>query len=138
MIAVLEERVLEMEEAAWFAGRLKELREARGWTQQVLAEKSGVSQRAISHIEQGRNEPGWSTIIALGKALGVSCDEFLKEPQPRDAAGPGRPKKADDEPEPEQPKRPRGRPRKEPAEDDAGEAADQVEPEPKKPRNRKT
>ncbi len=99
-------------EAAWFASRLKELREAKGWTQQELADASGVSQRAISHIEQGVHEPVWSTVVALCQALGVACDEFMKRPQPRPSGGPGRPRKGDEQQGEDKPKRPRGRPRK--------------------------
>ncbi len=99
-------------EAAWFAGRLKELREARGWTQQQLADAAGLNKFGVAQIEQGRHQPTWETVVALCKALGVACDAFMQEPTPRPSAGPGRPPKAAGEAEPEQPKRPRGRPRR--------------------------
>jgi transcriptional regulator with XRE-family HTH domain len=67
----------------------------------------------VAQLEQGRNQPSWETVVTLCKALGVACDEFMKEPQPRQPSGPGRPTKPVEEPaEPEPPKRPRGRPRK--------------------------
>ena len=39
-------------EAEWFAGRLRELREERGLTQRQLADRAGVSLRAIAQWEQ--------------------------------------------------------------------------------------
>jgi putative transcriptional regulator len=93
-----------------FAAKLKELREQAGLTQKQLADKAGIGQRTISHLEQGAQEPVWSTAIALCRALGVSCEDFLQEPADRPPAVRGRPPKAA-EPEPE-PKKKRGRPKK--------------------------
>src|SRR5215475_6525926 len=81
-------------DATRFSARLKEMRERAGLTQKQLADRAGVSQRGISHWEQGLREPTWSNVIALAKALGVKCDDFLHEPSPRPDAGPGRPPKA--------------------------------------------
>jgi transcriptional regulator with XRE-family HTH domain len=100
--------------AEWFAGRLKELREQAGLTQQELADKAGLSKAGIADLEQARREPSWSTAVALAEALGVAVTSFLKEPAPRPQAGRGRPPKRAGEAEEEPaPKRPRGRPRKE-------------------------
>ena len=41
----------------WFAGRLRELREARGWTQHQLAAAAGVTAAAVKSLERGRNSP---------------------------------------------------------------------------------
>src|SRR5262245_31821340 len=99
-----------MASAAWFAGRLRELREAAGWTQEHLAERAGVKREAIARWEAGKREPGWSNVLALAEALGVDCTAFTQEPAGRPPAGPGRPRKAAEEAP--APKRPRGRPRK--------------------------
>jgi putative transcriptional regulator len=77
----------------YFAGRLKELREAAGLTQAELAERSGLSQKAISQWEQGVARPLWDNVIALAAALGVDVAEFLKAPAKRPPAGRGRPRK---------------------------------------------
>jgi transcriptional regulator with XRE-family HTH domain len=99
-----------MASAAWFAGRLRELREAAGWTQEQLAERVGVKREAIARWEAGKREPGWSNVLTLAEALGVDCTAFTQAPAERVPAGPGRPRK---EPAaPPAPKRPRGRPRK--------------------------
>ncbi len=49
---------------------LRELRLQRGWSQEQLADASGVSVRTIQRIEGGR-PPGRATALALAGALGV-------------------------------------------------------------------
>ena len=104
-----------MASAEWFAGRLRELREAAGWTQDQLAERVGVKREAVARWEAGRREPGWSNVLALAEALGVDCTAFTQPPAARPAAVPGRPRK--EQTEGTAPKRPRGRPRKDQAAD---------------------
>lgn len=58
---------------------LRELREARGWTQAQLAEASGVPQQVISAYERGAKD--WKHMpleraIALADALG--CDDLRR------------------------------------------------------------
>jgi transcriptional regulator with XRE-family HTH domain len=50
---------------------------AREWSQERLAEASGLNTVQISHIENGRNEPKLRTILALAKAFGVRPGELL-------------------------------------------------------------
>jgi transcriptional regulator with XRE-family HTH domain len=76
-----------------FAGRLKELREQAGLTQQALADKAQLSKAGIADLEQGRREPSWATAVALAAALGVECTAFLQEPAARPEMGRGRPRK---------------------------------------------
>jgi transcriptional regulator with XRE-family HTH domain len=99
-----------MASAAWFAGRLRELREAAGWTQEQLAERVGAKREAVARWEAGKREPGWSNVLALAEALGVDCTAFTRAPAERPAARPGRPRKGTAAAP--APKRPRGRPRK--------------------------
>jgi transcriptional regulator with XRE-family HTH domain len=80
--------------AEWFAGRLRELREARGWTQQQLADASGVTASTVRCIEQGWNKPAWDTVLALCQALAVRPDAFTQAPADRPPPRPGRPRKA--------------------------------------------
>jgi transcriptional regulator with XRE-family HTH domain len=77
---------------------LRQLREAAGLSQAELAERAGMHRFGVAKIERGERVPGWDTVLALGKALGVPCTAFEAEggaqgsaEQPR---GPGRPKKA--------------------------------------------
>ncbi len=89
-----------------FSLRLRELRDAAGWTQAELASRSGVSERAVAQWERGIRQPSWEHVIALADALGVSTEAFRQEPTP---------------PIPE--KRKPGRPRKPPSEGEAPPAA---------------
>jgi transcriptional regulator with XRE-family HTH domain len=97
-------------DASWFAGRLRELREQAGLTQEQLAERAGVKRDAVARWERGVREPSWSNVLALCQALSCSCEAFTQEPAERPEPSRGRPPKAKAE-EPAQ-KRPRGRPRK--------------------------
>lgn len=63
-----------------FSGRLRALREAAGLTQQGLATKAGMSVSAVSKLEHAGIDPSWSTVVRLGKALGVSVSAFEEPP----------------------------------------------------------
>src|SRR5262245_61857253 len=96
---------MNMANADWFAGRLRELREAAGLTQQELADKARMSVGGIRDLEQGRWLPSWETVLALCAALAVRCDAFTSPPANREPPGRGRPAKPPNEPAP---KRTRG------------------------------
>jgi transcriptional regulator with XRE-family HTH domain len=58
-----------------FGKRLAKLREARGWSQQELADRSGVPYTAIYKVERGvHQEPRVSVAAKLARSLGVSLD----------------------------------------------------------------
>lgn len=59
-----------------FGDRLKELREAKGMSQEGLARAAGISTSAVSKLEQKIVDPNWTTVQALARALGVSCQSF--------------------------------------------------------------
>jgi putative transcriptional regulator len=63
--------------------RIKELRDARGWTQQDLAEAVGVSRQSINSIERNRYEPSLELALMFARLFGVSTDEIflLEKPQ---------------------------------------------------------
>lgn len=73
---------------------LRELREARGWSQAELAAKVGVSQATVARWETPnawRHLPRRPVVIALGHVFGVDPDAIrFGEGEPRPA---GRPKK---------------------------------------------
>lgn len=56
----------------WVSTKVQDLREKKGWTQEALAEKSGLPQSHISRIEGGKLSPSRKTIERLAKALGVT------------------------------------------------------------------
>lgn len=59
--------------------KIKELRLEKGYSQQQLANKIGVSQKAIDYWERNVNEPKSSFIILLVKTFEISFDEFFAE-----------------------------------------------------------
>lgn len=56
---------------------LRNLREAKGLTQRELAERIGVSDKAVSKWETGRGLPDIGLLTALAEALGVSITELF-------------------------------------------------------------
>ena len=66
---------------------IRELREARGWTQLELAYKLGVTPATVSNWERGVFEPKAGQLRALARAFGVSMDEIdFVESEKKDAA----------------------------------------------------
>jgi len=58
--------------------RLKELRKEKGWSQQKLAEKTGLSFNAVTKIEQGlAKHPTLKTLLKLADAFGISLDDLV-------------------------------------------------------------
>ena len=60
---------------------IKNHREAKGYTQEFVAEKMGVSRQAVSKWEKGTTEPSTSNLFALAKLFDMSIEEFMKEIQ---------------------------------------------------------
>ncbi len=58
--------------------RLKSIRLQAGLSQRDLAEKVGISARAISKYERGLDSPGSAVLIRLAKAFGVRVEYFLR------------------------------------------------------------
>jgi transcriptional regulator with XRE-family HTH domain len=65
-----------------FGKRLRELREARGWSQRQLAERCGVPLRSEMNWEQGRSLPKLENVIDLAWGLGMTLDDLLELPTP--------------------------------------------------------
>ncbi len=58
--------------------QLKGFREKRGWTQEMLAKKVGVSRVTIARIEIGNRRPSLELLERLAKALKVKVGDLLK------------------------------------------------------------
>ena len=71
-----------------FGGFLKELRGEKGLTQEQLAEKYGVSNRAVSRWETGANMPDLDILIQLSDDCGVTIRELL-DGERKETAGDG-------------------------------------------------
>ena len=59
------------------AKRIKELRNSRGFSQEELSEKSGLSLRTIQRIENGETEPRGNSLKRLAATFNVSPNELL-------------------------------------------------------------
>jgi len=57
--------------------RVKELRIARGWTQEQLADAVGVSRQSINSIERNRYVPSLPLALAFAQVFGCSTDEIF-------------------------------------------------------------
>lgn len=73
-----------------FSGaRILAVRKSKGFSQELLAEQSGVSLRTIQRVEQGETVPRGHTMQALATALAVSLESLrvesvLAEPESAD------------------------------------------------------
>ena len=65
------------DETVMFGQRLIELRKARGFTQQELADEVGLSRRMVAYYESQTKHPPTTHLPAFAKALKVSTDELL-------------------------------------------------------------
>ena len=57
--------------------RIRRLRKAKGFTQETLAELSGIEPSNISHIERGATKLSLPTLVSIANALGVTADDIL-------------------------------------------------------------
>jgi putative transcriptional regulator len=57
--------------------RVKELRAARGWTQEQLADAVGVSRQSINSIERDRYVPSLPLALTFARVFGCSTDEIF-------------------------------------------------------------
>jgi putative transcriptional regulator len=57
--------------------RVKQLRDARGWTQQQLATAVGVSRQSINSIERNRYVPSLDLALKFARVFAVSTDEIF-------------------------------------------------------------
>ncbi len=57
--------------------RLKELRNQKGMSQEVLAAESGLSLRTIQRIENGETNPTGDSLKRLSSALNINPDELI-------------------------------------------------------------
>lgn len=59
--------------------RIQECRQKAGLTQEQLSEKSGISPKHISRIEQGYHDTHFSVIYKIAKVLNVPIDTFATD-----------------------------------------------------------
>ena len=57
--------------------RVKDLRTARGWTQEELAKSAGVSRQSINSIERNRYVPRLQLALTFARVFGCSTEEIF-------------------------------------------------------------
>jgi len=57
--------------------RVKELRNARGWTQEQLADAVGVSRQSINSIERERYVPSLPLALTFSRVFACPTDEIF-------------------------------------------------------------
>ena len=70
------------------AEKIAELRKEKGWSQEELAERAGVTRQAVSKWESTQSMPDLDKLVQLSEALGVSTDYLLKDEQAQSAPVP--------------------------------------------------
>ena len=58
--------------------KIRELRKAKGWTQEQLAKAVGVSTNFIGYVERGVRKPSLNTLERIARALGVATKDLFE------------------------------------------------------------
>ena len=74
---VVSKRKARQPDAEVFGAVVRELREARGWTQEQLAERSDMNASYLGFVERGDNVPTLTIIIQIAEGLGVAPADLL-------------------------------------------------------------
>lgn len=64
------------------ADRIQYLRKQKGYSQEELADKMGVSRQAVSKWESGQSSPDLEKVIAMSELFDVTTDYILKGIEP--------------------------------------------------------
>jgi transcriptional regulator with XRE-family HTH domain len=79
-VAIIQDvprRTTKAPEAVAFGEAVRERRKARGWTQEKLAERAGVSALQVGFCERGDNVPKLTLVLRIARALGVRPGELI-------------------------------------------------------------
>jgi DNA-binding XRE family transcriptional regulator len=58
---------------------IRALRERRGWSQQELADRAGVTRQLVGAVEAGRHAPNVSAALGLARALGSTVEALFDD-----------------------------------------------------------
>lgn len=58
---------------------IKQLRKARGYSQEALASEANIDRTFLSEMETGRKQPSLLTIFRLASALQLNASEVLRQ-----------------------------------------------------------
>jgi len=70
-------REVDAADARCLERRIHELRARRGWTQDALADRAGVSKAMISKVERGENNPTVVVAAKIAAALGLTMSQLI-------------------------------------------------------------
>ena len=59
--------------------RVRQLREAKGWTQETLAERVALDRSYVAGIEAGLRNPSIKAVAKVARGLGISLSELLQQ-----------------------------------------------------------
>ena len=59
--------------------KLRQARQEKGYTQQVLAEKAGIGNVYLGEIERGLKMPSLNSFVRIIESLDLSADSILRE-----------------------------------------------------------
>ena len=62
--------------------RVRDLRRQRGWTQEALGERAGISYKFIGEIERGVGNPTVDSIDQIARAFGIDIALLLQREAP--------------------------------------------------------
>lgn len=65
-----------------FAEKLMELRRQKGWSQEELGDKLGVTRQTVSKWELGSTTPEMEKLAAMSDLFGITTDELIKGKTP--------------------------------------------------------
>ncbi|MCH5203463.1 MAG: helix-turn-helix domain-containing protein [Oscillospiraceae bacterium] len=65
-----------------FAEKLMELRRQKGWSQEELGDKLGVTRQTVSKWELGSTTPEMEKLAAMSDLFGITTDELIKGKAP--------------------------------------------------------
>jgi putative transcriptional regulator len=72
--------------------RVRELRQARNWTQEDLAALTGVSRQSINSIERDRYIPSLPLALTFARLFALPVEQiFTLDPQPNNTGSPKEP-----------------------------------------------
>ena len=58
--------------------RVRQLREAKGWTQEILAARAGLDRSYIAGIEAGLRNPSTKALAKVARALGIKLSVLFQ------------------------------------------------------------
>lgn len=62
-----------------FGNRVRELRKERNWSQEKLAENSGLHPNYIGMVERGERNPSLLNIVKIASTFELDLSELLKQ-----------------------------------------------------------